>query len=312
MNKLLILSAEAEEYTALIRAASLSQLEVRSACDISSAESMVADCNMIFGDPQLVSEILGSAQKLKWVQSSWAGVDGLCRNGARNDYILTGVKDIFGALISEYVITYLFAYERRVFTMHKNQQERRWQPLLYRPAEEITLGIVGLGSIGRRLARSARHFGIRVIGLNRSGGPCDDVDRVYTSQDLKGFLETPDYVVLTLPGTPQTRHFINTDVLAMMKPSTVLMNVGRGSLINEHDLVKALNEGVIAGAVLDVFENEPLAQDHPLWQMPNVHITPHTAALGFPADIADIFIENYRRFSKQEPLLHVVDFDLGY
>ena len=312
MNKLLILAAEAEEYTALIQAAALPQLEVRSARDISSAESMVADCNMIFGDPQLVSEVLGSAQKLEWVQSSWVGVDGLCRSGARNDYILTGVKDIFGALISEYVITYLFAYERRVFTMHENQRKQRWQPLLYPPANEITLGIVGLGSIGRRLARSARHFGIRVIGLNRLGGPCDDVDRVYTSQDLKGFLETPDYVVLTLPGTPQTRHFINTDVLAMMKSSAVLMNVGRGSLINEHDLVKALNDGVIAGAVLDVFENEPLAQDHPLWHLPNVHITPHTAALGFPADVAAIFIENYRRFSKQEPLLHVVDFDLGY
>jgi phosphoglycerate dehydrogenase-like enzyme len=312
VNKLLILSAEAEEYTTFIQAAALPQLEVRTARDISSAESMVADCNIIFGDPQLVSGVLGSAQKLKWVQSSWAGVDGLCRSGARNDYILTGVKDIFGALISEYVITYLFAYERRVFTMHENQQKRRWQPLLYRPAEEITLGIVGLGSIGRRLARSARHFGIRVIGLNRSGEPCDDVDRVYTRQDLEGFLEAPDYVVLTLPGTQQTRHFINTDVLTMMKPSAVLMNVGRGSLINEHDLVKALKDGVIAGAVLDVFENEPLAQDHPLWHTPNVHITPHTAALGFPADVAAIFIENYRRFSQQEPLLHVVDFDLGY
>jgi phosphoglycerate dehydrogenase-like enzyme len=312
VNKLLILSAEAKEYTAFIQAAALPQLEVRTARDISSAESMVADCNIIFGDPQLVSGVLGSAQKLKWVQSSWAGVDGLCQSGARNDYVLTGVKDTFGALISEYVITYLFAFERRVFTMHENQRKQRWQPLLYRPADEITLGIVGLGSIGRRLARSARHFGIRVIGLNRSGEPCDDVDSVYTSQDLKGFLESPDYVVLTLPGTPQTRHFINTDVLAMMKSSAVLMNVGRGSLINENDLVKALSDGVIAGAVLDVFENEPLAQDHPLWHMPNVHITPHTAALGFPADIAAIFIENYRRFSKQEPLLHVVDFDLGY
>jgi len=312
VNKLLILSAEAEEYITLIHEAALPQLEIRTARDTSSAESMVASCNIVLGEPRLVSKVLESAQRLEWVQSCWAGVDALCRSGARNDYTLTGVKDVFGALMSEYMITYLFAHERRVFLMHKNQQKQRWQPLLYRPAEEITLGIVGLGSIGRKLARSARHFGIRVIGFNRTGDPCDDVDKVFSGRDLEAFLETPDYIVLTLPGTPQTRHFVNSDVLAMIKPSAVLMNVGRGSLINENDLVKALNEGVIAGAVLDVFENEPLALDHPLWQMPNVHITPHTAAVGFPKDVASIFVENYHRFLKQEPLIHVVDFDLGY
>jgi len=162
------------------------------------------------------------------------------------------------------------------------------------------------------LAVTARHFGIRVIGLNRSGRPCEEVDEVYTVDELTAFLKEPDFVVLTLPATRQTNCFINSDALRMMKQSAVLINVGRGNSIDEADLAIALREGVIAGAVLDVFENEPLAPESPLWQMPNVYITPHMAATSFPEDIAEIFIENYRRFRRKEPLLHVVDFELGY
>ena len=312
MNKLLILAADAAQYAALIQAADLQQLEIRSTGDVASANALIEDCNIILGDPLLVSNVLESARDLEWVQSSWAGVDHLCQPGLRRDYVLTGAKGIFGPLISEYVMTYLFALERQVFTMRSNQLEKRWQPLLYRPSKEITLGIIGLGSIGRHLAGTARHFGMRVIGLNRSGTPCDDVEKVFTVDDIAGFLETPDYVVLTLPDTPDTRHFINADVLEMMKPSAVLMNVGRGKLINEADLVAALTNGIIGGAVLDVFANEPLEGDNPLWQLPNVFVTPHNAATTFPEDIVDIFVTNYGRFLRQETLQHIVDFDLGY
>ncbi len=312
MNKLLILAASAEKYTALIKAAGLQQLEICSTDDIVTAESLINGCNIILGDPLLVSEVLASARQLEWVQSSWAGVDHFCTPGLRRDYVLTGAKDIFGPQISEYVMTYLFALERQLFTMRTNQLEKYWQPLAYRPSQEITLGIIGLGSIGRHLAGTARHFGMRVTGLNRSGAPCNDVEKVYTVDDLAGFLKAPDYVVLTLPDTPQTRHFINADVLKMMKPSAVLMNVGRGNLINEADLVAALSEGVIGGAVLDVFANEPLDRDSPLWQLPNVFVTPHNAATTFPEDIVDIFVTNYGRFLRQESLQHIVDFDSGY
>lgn len=312
MNKLLILAADAAKYAALIKAADLQQLEISSTTDVVSAESMVDGCNIILGDPLAVSAVLVSAQQLEWVQSSWAGVDHLCDPGLRRNYILTGAKGIFGPQVSEYVMTYLFALERQIFTMRSNQLEKCWQPLLYRPSKEITLGIIGLGSIGRHLAGTARYFGMRVIGLNRSGAACDNVEKVYTEDDLAGFLESPDYVVLTLPDTPRTKHFINADVLKMMKPSAVLMNVGRGKLINEVDLVAALREGVIGGAVLDVFENEPLNRDNPLWQLPNVFVTPHNAATTFPEDIVEIFVENYDRFLRQETLRHVVDFDLGY
>ena len=312
MNKLLILAVDAAKYTALIKAAGLQQLEIRSTGDVASAKSLIDGCNIILGDPLLVSEVLVSARELEWVQSSWAGVDHLCSPGLRRDYVLTGAKGIFGPQISEYVMAYLFALERQLFTMRTNQLEHHWQPLSYRPAQEITLGIIGLGSIGRHLAGTARHFGMRVTGLNRSGAACNDVEKVYTVDDLAGFLKAPDYVVLTLPDTPQTRHFINADVLKMMKPSAVLMNVGRGKLINEADLVAALNEGVIGAAVLDVFVNEPLGRDNPLWKLPNVFITPHNAATTFPQDIVAIFVENYGRFLRGETLRHIVDFDSGY
>ena len=312
MNKLLVLTTDAAEYTSLISVADLKQLEIVTAPDVDSAIAVIGDCNIILGDPSLVSTILDAAENLEWVQSSWAGVDHLCQPGMRRDYVLTGLKGVFGPLISEYVMTYLYAFERQVLTMLSNQAEERWQPLPYRASTEISLGIIGLGSIGRHLARTARNFGMQVSGLNRSGVSCEDVDRVYTVDDIGAFLEKPDYVVLTLPDTPRTRHFINIDTLKMMKPSAVLMNVGRGSLVDEAALVSVLRSGGIAGAVLDVFENEPLARDNPLWHMPNVYITPHNAATSFPEDVVGIFVENYQRFVQKRLLRHVIDFDLGY
>ena len=312
MNKLLILSEDADKYYALIKEADLQQLEIIAASDIGSARELLAGCNIVLGDPPLLGEMLASADSLAWVQSAWAGVEQLCRPGLRRDYVLTNAKGIFGPQISEYVMTYLFAFERQVFSMRSNQVNQHWQPLAYRPAKEITLGIIGLGSIGRELALTARRFGIRVIGLNRSGKPSEEVERVYTVDDLAEFLKEPDYVVLTLPATPQTKHLIHADVLKMMRPSAVLINVGRGNSINEADLVCALREGIIGGAVLDVFEKEPLARDSQLWKLANVYITPHMSAISFPGDISAIFIENYHRFVRGEPLMHVVDFELGY
>jgi phosphoglycerate dehydrogenase-like enzyme len=312
VNKLLILAADAAKYSALIESADLPLLEICAAGNVADARVIGAGCNVVLGDPPLLSEVLESIEPLEWVQSSWAGVDQLCKPRLRRDYVLTGAKGIFGAPISEYVMSYLFALERRLFSMRSNQLEKRWLPFPYRPAQEIKLGIIGLGSIGRHLARAAAHFGIQVTGLNHSGRPCENVERTYTAVAMAGFLGQLDYVVLTLPDTPKTRHFVNADVLEMMKPSAVLMNVGRGSLIDEDDLIHALGEGVIGGAVLDVFTCEPLADDSPLWQLPNVYLTPHNAAVSFPEDIAGIFIENYRRFLQQQPLLHVVNFELGY
>jgi phosphoglycerate dehydrogenase-like enzyme len=312
MNRLLILAEDAKDYFPLVEAANLPQLEVVAVSESGKALPLVADCNIILGEPPLIDAVLSSADRLEWVQSSWAGVDRLCRPQLRHDYILTGVKGIFGALISEYVLTYLFALERRIFAMRENQLHKRWQPKPYRLAKDVTLGIVGLGSIGQHLARIAQCFGLRVVGLNRSGKACEGVEKVYTGENQDRFFAESDYLVLTLPDTPQTRHFVNADILAMMKSTATLINVGRGSIVNEPDLVAALQQGQIAAAVLDVFETEPLPADSLLWSLPNVYVTPHIAAASFPEDVVNIFSENYHRFLQGESLLHQVDFDQGY
>ena len=312
MNKMLILAEDANDYYPLVAAEHLPQLEIVFSTESEEALALVGDCNIILGEPPLIVDVLAPARQLKWVQSSWAGVDRLCGPGVRQDYVLTGVKGIFGALISEYVMTYLFALERRIFDMRANQLKKRWLPKPYRLAKDVTLGIVGLGSIGQHLARTAGCYGLRVTGLNRSGEPCDGVEEVFTGENQQRFFTEADYIVLTLPDTPKTRHFINADVLAMMKPSATLINVGRGSIVNESDLITALQQGQIAAAVLDVFETEPLPADSLLWSLPNVFVTPHFAAASFPEDVVSIFTENYARFLSSKPLLQQIDFALGY
>jgi len=312
MNRLLILAEDADNYLTMIRQAGLDGLEIVAAHGQQQALQLIADCNIVLGEPAMISEVLAAAPRLKWVQSSWAGVDKLCQPQYRSDYVLTGVKDIFGGLISEYVLSYLFGLERNFFKMREDQKDKRWQPRSYRPAKDITLGIVGLGSIGQHLAKTAAGFDLRVIGLNRSGSSCEAVEQVYTQESLSDFLANADYLVLTLPDTANTRHFINADTLAMMKSSAVLINVGRGSLVDENDLVTALQQGQIKAAVLDVFETEPLSQDSMLWEQPNAFVTPHVAAASFPQDVIEIFVENYARFTSNEPLLHVIDFERGY
>ncbi len=311
-NKLLILSANAADYAALIEAADLPRMDIQTSTDAGQAAAHVADCNIVLGDPRMVSRVLGQAQRLEWVQSMWAGVEPLCADGLRRDYVLTGVKNVFGPQMTEYVISYLFGLERGVFRMRENQLQRRWQQIPYRHSRDITVGFIGLGSIGRYIAGQLGQLGLRVTGISRTGAGCDEVETVFGIDRIEEFLREPDYLVLSLPETTRTKGFINSEKLRMMKPGAVLINVGRGSAIVEPDLVEALREGIVGGAVLDVFEREPLEKDSPLWELPNVIVTPHHAALSFPEDISAIFVENYRRFLSREPLLYAVDFDQGY
>ncbi len=279
---------------------------------VESAMAVAADCEIILGEPPLVSQVLEAASQLRWVQSCWAGVDSLCQPGLRRDYLLTGVTGQFGQLISEYVTGYLFALERSFFEMRVNQLERNWKPLPYRRPHDLTVGIVGLGSIGQQLAKAVSGFGFKVTGMNTTGKPCQYVDQVYTRNHSDEFFAGVDYLVVTLPATAQTKHFINAKVLQKMQPSAVLMSVGRGSVVDENALIQALQRDKIRAAVLDVFETEPLPLESPLWSMPNVYVTPHVSAVSFPEDIVEVFKQNYLRYLNNESLQHVVDFERGY
>ncbi len=201
MNRLLILAEDADKYTTLVKAAGLPHLKIVAATGREDALKLILECNIVLGEPLLIREVLAAAKHLDWVQSSWAGVERLCRPELRHDYFLTGVKDIFGPLITEYVITYLFALERQIFEMREEQSKGEWKPGTYRLAKDITLGIAGLGSIGKHLAKVAGAFGLRVIGLNRSGDACEEVEKVFTEENLAGF-----FFRTGLPGTHFARH----------------------------------------------------------------------------------------------------------
>jgi phosphoglycerate dehydrogenase-like enzyme len=312
MNHLLIFDNDAPAYRTELENRNLPGLSIASTTDLDEARSCAPEVEIIFGQPALVAEILPEARRLRWVQSTFAGIEPLCRPTLRTDYRLTGVKDIFGALMREYVIGYIILRERSFLQMHRNQQNRTWQRIAYRGLAEVTIGVIGLGSIGRSIARAARGFGMTVLGMKRTAEEVEGVDHLYLPEQVEAFLPQLDYLVTILPDTPGSRHFITRKELQMMKSSAVLINVGRGVTVKQDDLVAALQNNEIGGAILDVFENEPLPEESPLWGMDNVIVTPHNSAYSFPAQVAGIFAENYRLFIEERPLRYLIDFNRGY
>lgn len=311
-NRLLILTENSSHYAELIGRLDLYGLELI-ACDrAGDAKNHVGDCNIILGEPNRIAPVLDVAENLQWIQSSYTGVEALLTPSQRTDYLLTSVKNLFGPLMSEYVFAYILALERNIFQTYENQQKRLWQDMPYKSLKGTLLGICGLGSIGRHIALTGKRFGMNVWGYKRSYEEVPEVDRLFTQTDFREFLAHPDYVVITLPHTPESFHLFDYGSFQAMKRSAVLINVGRGPVVSESALVHALEEKLIRGAVLDVFEEEPLPKDSDLWGLPNVFITPHNSAYSFPDDIVDIFVENYRLFVTGEPLKYVVDFDRGY
>jgi len=312
MNRLLLLTKGADSYHKHLLENDLPDLEIVTCDSVQKARDIVHSYNIIFGSPYMLVDVLNEATHLEWVQSTFAGVDALCVPGLRRDYILTGVKDIFGPLMSEYVMAYILALERHLFETRKNQLEKTWDGIPYSSLNELTIGVCGLGSIGRHIAQTAAHFGMRVIAYERMCGDYAHVDQVFTGDSFTEFLGIPDYLILVLPRTPATTGLINAGSLRRMKSSAVLINVGRGNAVVEDDLAEALRDGVIRAAVLDVFEEEPLPASSTLWTLPNAYITPHNAAFSFPSDIVRIFSENYQRFLQKKPMKYVIDFERGY
>jgi phosphoglycerate dehydrogenase-like enzyme len=311
-NKLLILAQDSMQYTELIKKLGFTDLELVAFDSLEESMKYVKNCNIILGVPKLIAPILVAAKKLQWVQSIFAGVEALVSPPQRTDYILTGVKGVFGPLMSEYVFAYILALERHVFEVYKNQKERVWEKIPYESLQDKLLGICGFGSIGRHIAHTAKHFGMKVWGYKRSYEEVPEGDCIFTGVNFWEFLSSPDYIAITLPSTPETIHFFDYDAFHAMKRSSVLISIGRGNVISESALVQALEEKLIRGAVLDVFEEEPLPEASPLWALPNVLITPHNSGFSFPENVVKIFAENYRRFVDNKPLKYMVDFERGY
>ena len=312
MPRLLILSKQADKYNKLIDEAKLPQLELVSTSSVTEAGSTGVGCEIVFGEPSLIRKVLPALTNLHWVQSTWAGVEPLLDPSLRRDYALTNARGVFGELMSEYVFGYLLAHERRIFERYQAQQERRWDNSVTGMLRGKTIGLLGVGSIGAHLAATAKHFRMTICGYTRASEDCPDLDVYYHGDELLEFARGLDYLVSVLPNTSVTHHIVDANLLNSLPSHAIFINVGRGSAVDETALTEVLETGKIAGAVLDVFEQEPLPETHPFWTTPNLLLTFHTSAPSLPEDLAFLFAENYLRFINGEELKYRVDFERGY
>lgn len=257
-----------------------------------------------------------AADRLRWVHIAAAGVDPvLFPEMVSSPVVLTNSRGVFDRPIAEYVLGLVLAFAKDLPVTLDLQRHRSWR---HRETERIDgrrALVVGTGSIGRAIGRLLYAAGMTVDGVGRTPRAVDpDYGQIHGSDELPDLLPHYDYVIVSAPLTEQTRHMFDAGAFRRMKPTASFINVGRGPIVVEEDLIAALRGGTIAGAALDVFTEEPLPPTHPLWQAPNVVISPHMSGdfVGWLDTLAEIFRENFRRWLTGDRLLNVVDKELGY
>jgi phosphoglycerate dehydrogenase-like enzyme len=259
--------------------------------------------------------VLSAMPKLRWAQAMTAGVEQwLSLPDLPASLTLTCARGTHTESMPENIVGALFYVAKPYAKAAENQKLGKWVHTVAQPLTGKTLGILGLGAIGQEVARIARALGMRVIGTRRRPGAVANVDEVFAAERTPEVLAQSDFVLLLLPATPETDNFMNAGRLAMMKPSAWLLNFGRGHLIKDEDLVAAVNAKRIAGAVLDVFRQEPLPAEHPFWKTQGILVLPH---IGGPHPQRDRFVarllaDNLARFLDGRPLREVVDRRAGY
>jgi phosphoglycerate dehydrogenase-like enzyme len=278
------------------------------------AEREIAQADAAFG--KLSPALLQRAQNLRWLQAPAIAPPAgyYFPELIAHPVVVTNQRGIFNEHIAAHIMAFVLAFARGLHYYIRHQLQREWSP---RPLDtgvihlpEATALILGVGGIGAETARLAAAFGMQVIGVDaRRQDTPPGVAELHPPDALDQLLPRADFVIMTIPHTPQTEGLMNADRFKLMKRSAFLINIGRGMTVKLDDLVAALNHGELAGAGLDVFEQEPLPADHPLWTMPNVLLTPHTAGYGPYLDDRrlEILLDNARRFTAGKPLRNVVD-----
>ena len=297
---------EADRYAALVRAPR-QRVAVHVCATPEDAARVAPEADIVYGwrVPPLVYE---KAPRLTWLQAMGAGVDWALVPELPPHVVVTRAPGVFGPWMAEYVLGWCAFVSQRVEAYRAAQRDHRWiDTVLPGRLRGSTLLVVGLGDIGRTIARLAGSIGMRVLGVSRAGAPVRGVERVYRTRDLRRALAAADWVVLTVPLTPATRGLLGAAELAAMKPSAWLLNIARGPVVDETALLDTLRRRAIAGAVLDVFTTEPLPPEHPFWDLDNVVVTPHIAGPSTPEEIAPVFAENLTRYLAGRRLRHIVD-----
>lgn len=283
-------------------------------------EHVAADADVIFNwsaSVELFREVFRMCPRLRWAHSRSAGLEKvLFPELIESPVTLTNGTGVFSPSLGEFALAAILYFAKDFRRMIRNQMAGVWEPFDVLPVEGHTVGILGYGDIGRAVASRVRALGMRVLALKRHAPSTPDplVEQIYTPDGLTEMLSRSDYVVVAAPQTRETYRLVGARALAAMKPTAVVINVGRGPLIDEHALIGALSTGRLKGAALDVFDEEPLSPGHPFYKLENVLLSPHCAdhTPDWLDNAMQFFIAQFGRFRRGEPLLNIVEKSLGY
>lgn len=251
------------------------------------------------------------APRLRWLQSTSAGIGQMVKRVGldQTDITFTTASGVHARPLADFCLMAMLMFAKDYFRMERDRSARRWERYCGQELTGKTLAVIGLGRVGQEIARHGKRMDMRVVGTRRSGGPLEGVDKIFEHSELHAMLGETDFLVIAAPHTPETEGMIGEAELAAMKPSAVLINVGRGVIVDEDALIRALRDQRLAGAALDVARDEPPPDDSPLWKLPNVILSPHSASTVTQEDerIIEIFCDNLRRYLSGQPLRNVLD-----
>ena len=300
-----------DEYLAAVQDAAPSA-EIAVASKENLAEEL-KDAEIFFGFHS--PEVFRQATKLRWIQATSAGIEALLvPDLVERGLIITNASGLYASPVAETAWALTLALFRRIPTYFRQQQEHRWEVQIPGDLDGSVAGVIGLGGIGSHYARVAAAFGMRVVAVDRhQTAKPDFVESLWPMDRLNSLLEMSDVVLISCPLWSESRHLINRETLAQMKPTAYLVNIARGGIVEENALLEALQSGQIAGAGIDVCETEPLPAESPLWEAPNLILTPHFAGFSHRLRrLTKLFCENLRRYQNSERLVNEVDQEKGY
>lgn len=287
-------------------------LEVLTSGDSAELSRLAADCPVWLGQPDLLATLLRQGHQPQWLQSTWAGITPLLAEGLRRDYRLTRAVGIYGQVMAEFVLTYMLGHEREVLARLVSQVERKWDNRQGQSLAGRTVLIVGTGDIGQRIAEFMLPFGVKLYGIASQPREQAPFVEVAGLDQLGRLVGEVDYVINLLPNTPNTHDLYDAALFKQFKPSGLFINIGRGVAVVDADLVEALKEGHLAGAVIDVCRQEPLPQRHPFWTAWGLLLTGHSSGPTSPPMMVELFLDNLRAYKAKQALRGEVDFERGY
>jgi len=308
-HQLLIYHSDSKIYKKIL-SKRLPQLKIRSAVQPEEALDFIEEAEIIFSW-RIPDDLLIRAKNLRWFASMAAGNENLIKNPNLLESVILTKSRVYGEMIAEYVFSYILYFLRELPKYFEDQKHKIWNPIRPGRLHGKVMGVLGLGSVGKEIAKRGKQFGMHVLGVKRTPEAIENVDQVLGPGELDKMIPLLNYLIVALPLTPETYHFLGAKELGLLKEETLLFNIGRGKTIDEKALTQVLKTHKIR-AVLDVFETEPLPPESELWNLGNVIITPHVSGINIPVEISEEFIRNYERWVKGEPLVGRVDRSKGY